>query len=153
VAELTEGEGLSNREAAEVLGVGKSTVQRDRKAVPNGTAEPSEQIELGAKAGPNGTPHVARATGENEWYTPPEYVEAARAEPPPPANAGGFSLASVRAYSYLDSGRGSYALVACLLAGRFSASGIVDNVYLHQRQAHAKGGSLIVLVLGDVEEG
>ena len=41
VAELTEGEGLSNRQAADVLGVSPQTVGRDR--VPNGTPPPEPE--------------------------------------------------------------------------------------------------------------
>jgi ParB family chromosome partitioning protein len=77
VAELTEGEGLSNRKAAEVLGVSKETVRQDRLGK-NLPPDESQQIEDAATVGKNLPPHVARATGENEWYTPKEYIDAAR---------------------------------------------------------------------------
>jgi N6-adenosine-specific RNA methylase IME4 len=54
VAELTTGEGLSNRQAAAVLGVSHQTIGRDRG--PDGTPEPLEQEEPEALPGPDGTP-------------------------------------------------------------------------------------------------
>ena len=80
MAELTEGGewGLSGRRVAEVLGVGEATVRRDKETAPNGALDAAEQIGPATDAAPNGarSPHVARATGENEWYTPKEYIEA-----------------------------------------------------------------------------
>ena len=67
-------EGMSARQIGDVLGVGKSTVDRDFGPVPNGT--PAAESEPGPV--PNGTPHVSHNSGENEWYTPIEYIEAAR---------------------------------------------------------------------------
>jgi ParB family chromosome partitioning protein len=80
VAELTEGEGLSNVQAAEVLGVDERTVRRDKRKSANADDEALEQIapDDGPSANAEPLPHVARATGENEWYTPAEYIEAAR---------------------------------------------------------------------------
>jgi len=58
VAELTE-EGMSTREIGEVLGVGKSTVDRDISAVPDGTAEMDNtpgNKDAETSNVPNGTP-------------------------------------------------------------------------------------------------
>jgi ParB family chromosome partitioning protein len=80
VAELAA-DGMSNRAIADVLGVGETTVRRDLDPAPNGASELGDQEALGAIA-PNGAlepePHVTRNSGVDEWYTPSEYLNAAR---------------------------------------------------------------------------
>jgi phage N-6-adenine-methyltransferase len=83
VAELTEGEGLSNVKAAEVLGVSEFTIRKDKKTGSiNHEAEAAEQVALEPEDSINHEPkrgaHVAANAGDNEWYSPPEYVSAAR---------------------------------------------------------------------------
>ena len=66
--------GLSQRQAANVLGVSKSVLHRElsqkgTEGVPKGD---STQRAITT------TNHRAGGTGENEWFTPAQYVDAAR---------------------------------------------------------------------------
>lgn len=70
VGELTEGEGLSNVEAAGVLGVGETTVRRDRATSPNGEPESGEQIAPEAEPSPNGEPESTRLGHEPQKQKP-----------------------------------------------------------------------------------
>lgn len=65
-------DGLTQREIAGVLGVGQATVGRDL-AEPNGSSTPAES----AESEPDGSTHVAHNSGQDGWYTPPDYIEAA----------------------------------------------------------------------------
>ena len=78
--ELTEGEGLSNREAAKILGVGEATIRRDKEPALNDAPEHDGQIPTESDAASNDAPkpaHVGKNAGDNEWYTPSEYIAAA----------------------------------------------------------------------------
>ena len=56
VAELTEGEGLTNVAAAEVLGVAESTIREDKRASQNRDPDEDDQIGLVAQDSQNREP-------------------------------------------------------------------------------------------------
>lgn len=58
MAELTGGEGLSNRQAAEVLGVDEITIRRDRDGATNVAGDAEEQIPLAGRAATNAAPEA-----------------------------------------------------------------------------------------------
>jgi hypothetical protein len=98
-------EAVSQPKAAVLMNVGRASIQRAKQVIERGTPElvkavdsgrmpvsvaerltkatPQKQREVAKEYETKATAtelkaHVALATGENEWYTPPEYIAAAR---------------------------------------------------------------------------
>lgn len=66
--------GMTQREIAEQVGMSHVGVL---KVLGNQTAN-ADQLPSSGNGANGAMPHVARSTGNNEWYTPAEYIEAAR---------------------------------------------------------------------------
>ncbi len=83
---------ITQPEAAALLNVGERSVRRAREVLDEGTPELIEAVEQGEiavsaaaeiaalpkKEQSKAMAHVGRRTGQNEWYTPPQIIEAAR---------------------------------------------------------------------------
>lgn len=74
---------VTQASAAELVNVSRPSVQRARVVLQEGTPEIIGEVDGGRLSVSRAvemirTPHVARATGVNEWYTPGEYVMAGR---------------------------------------------------------------------------
>jgi len=83
-SELAHGEWLPwLRANADVLGFDSDSTARRLMALANRALthdlEPSQALAISRKVwGNKDTAHVSHNSGDNEWYTPPEYIEAAR---------------------------------------------------------------------------
>ena len=88
-------EALSQPEAAALLNVSRPSVQRAAQVIANGAPELIQAVDNGEIAVSRAAtiarepvevqreivkqaPHVSHNSGNNEWYTPPEFIEAAR---------------------------------------------------------------------------